>query len=121
MSTMRFADEVIDRKDVDGLPARRSKPAAKELRLATQIIDSLASDWEPGRYRDTYEDELKARIKGKAKGGGKQVEASDEGEGGGEVLDLMAALERSVADAKRSRSSSKPKKRAARTTRRKSA
>src|SRR6187431_1584055 len=41
MSTMRFADEVVPRADVEGVPTRRSKPEAKALKLATQIVDSL--------------------------------------------------------------------------------
>ena len=51
MSTMRFADEVVPRKDIDELPSRRSKPAPKELRMAVQLLDSLASDWDPKRTR----------------------------------------------------------------------
>ena len=41
MSTMRFADEVVPRKDIDELPSRRSKPAPKELSMALQLLDSL--------------------------------------------------------------------------------
>ena len=47
MSTMRFADEVVPRADIDGLPSRRAKPDAKALKMATQLIDSLAADWDP--------------------------------------------------------------------------
>ena len=39
MSTMRFADEVVARSEVDGVPTRRSKPEAKALKLAVQIVD----------------------------------------------------------------------------------
>src|SRR5215218_3674539 len=57
MSTMRFADEVVSRSDVEGLTTSSSAPPAKELKLATQIVDSLSTDWDPERYRDTYTDE----------------------------------------------------------------
>lgn len=104
MSTMRFADEVVPRSDIDGLPSGRSKPEAKALKLAEQIVDSLTSDWEPERYHDTYTEELKAAIEHKDKRGKDDIVESDEDESakgeGAEVLDLMAALERSVADAK---------------------
>src|SRR6476646_7470979 len=50
MSTMRFADEVVPKSGIDDIPSARAKPDAKEVRLATQIIDSLASDWDPRRY-----------------------------------------------------------------------
>ena len=106
MSTMRFADEVVDRKDIDGIPQRRSKPEAKELRLATQIVDSLESDWKPERYRDTYTEQLRDIIERKDKGKDVVVE-DDTGDDKGEVLDLMAALEASVSKAKAARSKGK--------------
>jgi len=58
MSTMRFADEVVPRSDVDGVPDRRTKPDTKMLRMATQLVDSLTSDWNPKRYHDTFTEEL---------------------------------------------------------------
>ena len=98
MSTMRFADEVVPRADVEGLPKRRAKPEAKVLKMATQLIDSLAAEWDPARYHDTYVEELRKRIK--ARDAGKEVVEKDELPPEGKVLDLMAALERSVEAAK---------------------
>jgi DNA end-binding protein Ku len=95
MSTMRFADEVVPRKDVDGVPTRRAKPEAKALKLATQIVDSLAADWKPEQYHDTYAEELRARIEAKDKGTD-VVEAPEEEAEKADVLDLMAALKASV-------------------------
>jgi DNA end-binding protein Ku len=100
MSTMRFADEVVPRKDIDGLPSRRSKPPDKELRLASQIVESLSSDWDPARYHDTYSEEMRDLIAAKAEGKDITVEAEEE-EPTAEVIDLMAALQASV-DAQRS-------------------
>jgi DNA end-binding protein Ku len=95
MSTMRFADEIVPRKKIAGVPSARSKPAPKELALAQQIIDSLASDWDPKRYRDTYTDELKDLIERKAKGEDITVDTGEE-ESSGKVVDLMAALQASL-------------------------
>jgi DNA end-binding protein Ku len=101
MSTMRFADEVVPRSDVDGIPTRRSKPEAKALTLAGQIVDSLAADWKPERYHDTYAEELRTRIKAKDKGKGKAVVEEDAPEEPtADVVDLMSALEASVQKAK---------------------
>src|SRR5918995_61639 len=113
MSTMRFADEVVPRQDIEDLPARRSKPGPKELRMAEQLIDSLAADWDPKQYQDTYVDELKARIKAKDKGKD-VVEAEPEEEKTADIVDLTEALQRSL-DSGRSR------KRPTRRRRRKSA
>lgn len=110
LSTMRFADEVIPKADIDGLPSRRTKPDPKEMKLAGQIVDSLASDWDPERYHDTYTDELKDLIARKAKGEDIVVEEDDE-RADAEIIDLMAALEASVSSAKeaRAKGSSKAK------------
>src|SRR3546814_6987376 len=94
MSTMRFADEVVPRKDIDEIPNRRTKPDAKSLKLATQIVDSLAADWKPDQYEDTYATELKKRIKAKDEGKEVTVEAAPAERA--KVVDLMAALEASV-------------------------
>jgi DNA end-binding protein Ku len=117
MSTMRFADEVVDKAEVDGLPSRRTKPSPKELKLATQIIDALEAEWDPKRYRDTFTDELKERILAKDKGED-VVEEAGAPEPSADVVDLMEALEASVKDAKSAR---RTKRRSSSSSRRKSA
>jgi DNA end-binding protein Ku len=98
MSTMRFADEVVPRSDVDGVPDRRAKPDTKMLQMATRLIDSLTTDWNPRRYHDTFTEELRDRID--AKRSGKKVTTEPEVEPEGKVVDLMQALEESVRGAK---------------------
>src|SRR5688572_9708705 len=99
MSTMRFADEVIPQKDVDALPGKGAKPEPKELKLASQIIGSLATDWDPARYHDTYTEELKSLIEAKAKG--KKIVVEEEAPAESNVLDLMQALEASLEAARK--------------------
>ena len=107
MSTMRFADEVVPRSDIDAVPSRRTKLEPKAIKLAEQIIDSLAAEWEPKRYHDTFTEELRHIIdrKDKSKGKGADVVETAEPEAKAEVLDLMAALEASVSKARGARSS----------------
>jgi DNA end-binding protein Ku len=109
MSTMRFADEVVPRSEVDGVPNRIAKPEPKALKLATQIVDSLAGDWKPERYHDTYAEELRARIDRKDRGKD-VVEAAPAPDEGARILDLMDALEQSVSAAKGRRRSTKATK-----------
>ena len=106
MSTMRFADEVVPRSDIDEVPSRRSKPDAKTLKMATQLIDALSSDWKPKQYRDTFTDELRDRIKAKDKG--KEIVEEEPAEAPGKVVDLMEALEASVNSAKGKRRKKSP-------------
>ncbi len=116
MSTMHFADEVTDIAEIDEIPTGGSKPSKKELGLAGQVIDALASDWDPERYSDTYTEELKELIEAKDRGEEVTAEPADDDEGG-KVIDLLAALQASVDEARSggrgTRSSSKrstPKK-----------
>ena len=98
MSTMRFADEVVDRKDVDELPSGGAKADPKELKMASQLIDSLTTEWDPTRYHDTYTEELRKLIDAKA--AGKEVTAPTAEAAPSKVLDLMAALEASLSAAR---------------------
>jgi DNA end-binding protein Ku len=99
MSTMRFVDEVVAPSGIDGLTPTKTKPDAKELGLAIQIIASLSGDWDPKRYHDTYTEELRDLLDRKAKGEVVEPEATAEQQPG-KALDLMEALEASLDEAK---------------------
>lgn len=111
MSTMRFEDEVVSKADIDEMPSRRTKPDAKEMKLAKQILDALAGDWNPGQYHDTYTEELTTLIEAKDRGD-EVVEDENAAPSDGKVLDLMEALQASI-DSKRSGTKSPAKKAAA--------
>ncbi|HLI23690.1 MAG TPA: Ku protein [Acidimicrobiales bacterium] len=96
MSTMRFADEVVARDSIEDIPAGAGSPPAKELRLAAQIVDSLATDWEPERYHDTYTEQLRDIIARRQPQEAVEATAPEPAE----VVDLMAALEKSLAAAR---------------------
>ena len=49
------------------MPTRRAKPA-KKLWMALQLIEALATDWNPNQYHDTYTEELRKLIEAKEKG-----------------------------------------------------
>lgn len=68
----------------------------RELELATQLIRQLQrKTWDPSRYHDTYRERVLALIKQKQRG--EKSVASKPARGGGKVLDLMKALQQSVA------------------------
>ena len=99
MSTLFFADEVRDpRKAIDDLP-RAHKFSSRDLSTAKQLISSLSTHWDPKKYRDTYRDRVENLIKRKHKG--EEIVRNDEDETqNGEVIDLLEALQASVAAAK---------------------
>jgi DNA end-binding protein Ku len=102
MSTMVFADEVIDPTTIDDIPDPDDVAVKdREIDIAKQLVESLAANFEPERFRDTYRDEVLALIERKAAGEEIAVQpARDEEEE--PVPDLMAALKASL-DAVRGR------------------
>ena len=67
------------------------------VKLATQLIDRQTGTYEPSDIEDKYEARLRAMIDAKLKGEGIEDERPDEPEGN--VVDLMAALRKSLGDA----------------------
>jgi DNA end-binding protein Ku len=97
LTTMRFHDEVSSPKDLDDVfeDAKPKKPEKKELEMATQLIDSLTSDFQPDSYRDEYREELLDLLEQKA-AGKEVVSAPSEEPKPTKAPDLMAALEESL-------------------------
>lgn len=91
---MRFADEIVSREGLLDVPAAAKSADRKQMELARQLIDALATDFEPAKYRNEYREAVLDLIERKAKGE-KVVSAPVEPEEG-EVIDLMAALEKSL-------------------------
>ena len=101
LSTMRFHDEVMAPSDIDEIPTGRSAPRAQpaEVKMASQIIDSMSRDWDPKRYEDTYRVQVLDFLKKKA--AGEEIVVEEEPEEQSNVTDLMAALEASLKAAKK--------------------
>jgi DNA end-binding protein Ku len=96
METMLFADEVVPPEELDDLPeAKDLKASQRELTMAQQLIDSLSSDFEPGKYRDEYREKVLELIERKASG--EEIAVQPEAPEPKKVPDLMAALEASLA------------------------
>ncbi|WP_087508280.1 Ku protein [Cellulomonas iranensis] len=80
----------------------------QELTMASSLVESLAADFDPSQYEDAYVTALEELIAAKVSSGDTQAPASppeEEGasEGGAEVVDLLAALQRSVDKARAAR------------------
>jgi DNA end-binding protein Ku len=78
------------------------EPKAAELAMAGMLVDSLSGDYDPGDYSDDYEQAVKEVVRAKVEGNEVTALPEEEDEGG-EVLDLLAALQQSVNRAKKSR------------------
>jgi DNA end-binding protein Ku len=95
LHTMRFADELVTRKDLDA-PRAGTAPKKKELELATKLVESLSEDFKPGRLHDEYREAVLDAIRKKAKSG-KDIELPEDEGDEDEAGDLSAALEASLA------------------------
>jgi DNA end-binding protein Ku len=91
LTTMRFADEVRDTKEID---SGARKPARGQLDQAVALIDALTTDWDPSRYEDRYRERLKAIVRKKEKG--QTIKAPAQEKQPGATPDLMAALRRTL-------------------------
>jgi len=107
VSTMLFHDEVVAVSDIEDIPTGRSAPkvSAAEAKMAGRIIESMARDWDPDRYEDTYRVQVLDYLKKKA--AGEEIVVEEEPEEQSKVVDLMAALEASLEAAKKGGSSSR--------------
>ena len=103
LETLRYEDEVRKAQSYfKDIPA--TKPDKSLLDLATTLIEQRAAKFDPGEFHDRYVDALKKLIakKQKAKGKGRILEDVEEPEDsrGSNVIDLMAALKKSVGSEK---------------------
>jgi DNA end-binding protein Ku len=102
MATMIFADEILPPERLDEVAeAGEIKTTKRELDVAKQLVDSLAGEFEPCRYSDTYRADVLALIERKAQGEKIAVQPAPE-EVAAPAPDLMSALKASL-DAVRAR------------------
>lgn len=101
LETMRYADEVVAKDEaIEGNV--NIDVNAGELKMAQQLIAALAVDeFQPGKYHDEYRDALKELIEAKSSGEEIVVHEPDD-EDLPPVINLMEALQKSLATAKKS-------------------
>jgi DNA end-binding protein Ku len=97
LESLFYADEVVPPGEVRPAPALDASD--RELDVAVQLIELLASSWEPSRYRDTHRERLLELIEGKA--ATEDVGIEEPAAPQPEVADLLEALRASVEAAKR--------------------
>ena len=97
LNTLRYADELKAPAEME-IPKARVTP--KELDMALRLVEDMADEWHPAKYKDTYRDDLMKRIKEKIKAGETEEitepEKERRAEKGAEVIDLMSLLKKSV-------------------------
>jgi DNA end-binding protein Ku len=104
LNTLRWADEVLAADDMAEVAAAKGKKGdavnARELAMAQRLVDEMTQPWDPPQYKDSYRDDLMARINSRI-AAGKTHELAEPAEEapagrGAKVIDLMEALRGSL-------------------------
>ncbi|HEX6875381.1 MAG TPA: Ku protein [Nocardioidaceae bacterium] len=101
LQTMMWPDE-IRKPDFATLDATEGQVRQQEVKMARMLVETLAGDYDPSEYEDDYAAAVEAIVKAKLEGGEVKQVATEEPKAG-EVVDLLAALQRSVDAARSSR------------------
>jgi DNA end-binding protein Ku len=110
LHTMYYADEV---RDFSAIDLEESPVRDKEVQLAEMLINELTEKkFDPLEFKDEYRHRLLERIRAKSKGKTIEPEEKEE-EKGGEVIDIMEALRRSL---DRGRGTARPRRATRKTT-----
>jgi DNA end-binding protein Ku len=99
LNTLRYADELKDASEFED-KVKDAKVTSKELDMALRLVEDMADEWQPEKYKDTYRHDLMKRIEEKVKKGQTEEipepEKERRPEKGAEVIDLMQLLKKSV-------------------------
>ncbi len=93
--TMYFVNEIRQVAGYGEKP-KNLQLRPQELKLAQQLVESLAENFDPSQYHDTYEDQLRALVEAKQKG---KVLTGKAAPKRAKVIDIMDALKKSVQEA----------------------
>jgi DNA end-binding protein Ku len=107
LHTMYYTNEI--REVAEYGKTDTAAPKEAEKKLAEQLIESLAAPFEPGKYKDEYQESMKAMIAAKQEG--REV-AEAQHPKMAPVIDLMDALRKSIAGKEKAAASKKPPARA---------
>lgn len=100
LTMLRFASEVVEAPELASVDG--AKVAAKDIKLASDLIEALAADWKPEQYKDDYQENLREVINSKLKG--ETIELEEDGRPmRAEVVDLAERLRASLKAAGASR------------------
>ncbi|HEX3741030.1 MAG TPA: Ku protein [Terriglobales bacterium] len=92
LHTMYYEEEV---RKVEGFGAPDVELKDAEVKVAHQLIEALAAEWEPEKFKDDFQENLKNLIQTKLEGG--KIAEVEKPKKIAPVVDLMAALKQSLA------------------------
>src|SRR5437868_7718844 len=96
LEMLHFAEELADPAKLH-VP-KKIEPGKREVDMATALVSSMSSKWDPKKYRDDYRDALMEVIEEKVEAGGKELEEKPKKKAppSTKVIDLVAVLQESL-------------------------
>ncbi len=91
---LHYPHEIVPAKEID-LPAGKEKPTAGEMKAAETLIGAMVERFDPTRYKDDYEDQLRATLAARAHGEAPK-RAKTAPAKATNVVDLVEVLKRSL-------------------------
>lgn len=114
LELMHFPEELLSSSDVKAPTVKGASP--QEMNMATQLIQSMTTAWNPDMYHDDYRDALEKLIEKKVQHGGEAAAAPKKARKATNVIDLVSVLQQSIKETQGKASSknhAKPRKKAA--------
>jgi DNA end-binding protein Ku len=106
LNTLLFPEDIrVPQKEISKLP-EPGQAREKEIDMAVSLIESMAEEWEPEEYRDTYTERVMQLIEDKR--AGRTVTPAEQPPEATKVVDLFEALSRSVEGRKRGGAAEQP-------------
>jgi DNA end-binding protein Ku len=95
LELMHFAEELADPSKLH-VP-KKMEVGKREMNMATALIDSMSSKWNPEKYHDDYREALMEVIEEKVEAGGKEIEEKPrKAPKPTKVIDLVSVLQKSL-------------------------
>jgi DNA end-binding protein Ku len=108
MEMLRYAEELRDPADFfDEVPS--TKPDKEMVDLAVELIERKAGSFNAEKFKDHYATALRELVQQKMRGRKIIAPHEEPTRGGAKVVDLMAALKKSISEGKRSKPAAKSK------------
>jgi DNA end-binding protein Ku len=105
LNLLRFHDELREsaRLDLPKSGSKNTRISAKEIKMAEQLVNAMASQWNPEKYRDEYREDIMKIVEHKVESGKTKViesaKPSARAPQRGKVIDIMHLLRQSVKQA----------------------
>lgn len=109
LDLMRFQDELVEAGEVKTPEGKQL--GAREIKMATTLVDQMTEPWDPARYTDDYRSAMMKLIEAKVKSGGKALPEKGKPKKSTKVVDLLAVLQESLAGTGGGKAKARPAKR----------